>query len=97
MFFINIPRAQITFSFFLQGEHLEENQLDWDFKCPGNLTTSEDRCGGFKRSGLLATENCKVPYMFFCEKPASGTFKTRNALRNLPKQQEDYLNIPDFS
>ncbi|XP_026484709.2 uncharacterized protein LOC113392473 [Vanessa tameamea] len=68
------------------GDRLAENQLDWDFKCPNNITsTDEERCGGFKRSGLLATGNCDIPSMFFCEKPASGTFKNRTILRNLSK------------
>ncbi|VVC88663.1 unnamed protein product [Leptidea sinapis] len=59
------------------GESLDDTRVSWDFKCPGNFTKFDERCGGFRRSGLLSTTNCKLPCMFFCEKPANGSFKIR--------------------
>ncbi|XP_038209059.1 uncharacterized protein LOC119830214 [Zerene cesonia] len=63
------------------GESLNEKQVDWDFKCPGNFTKLEDRCGGVRRSGLLSTNNCLLPSMFFCEKPANGSFRIKSSVR----------------
>ncbi|CAG4921754.1 unnamed protein product [Colias eurytheme] len=63
------------------GETLNEKQVDWDFKCPGNFTKLEDRCGGVRRSGLLSTNNCLLPSMFFCEKPANGSFRIKSSVR----------------
>ncbi|XP_045450291.1 uncharacterized protein LOC123659062 [Melitaea cinxia] len=80
--------AFLGFSDLFQRYHYRtvlDRQVDWDFKCPGNYTTSDLRCGGYRRSGLLATSDCNIPFMFFCEKPANGTFRIRKTLRNLPK------------
>ncbi|CAH2068951.1 unnamed protein product, partial [Iphiclides podalirius] len=51
--------------------------LDWDLKCPqpDKKGISIDRCGGIRRSGLLATADCGSPAIFFCEKPIKGTYK----------------------
>ncbi|XP_045761497.1 uncharacterized protein LOC123864831 [Maniola jurtina] len=68
------------------GGKLPANQINWDFKCPGNFTKLEDRCGGIRRSGLLATGTCGIPSMFFCEKPATGSFKHKKTLRNDPNR-----------
>ncbi|XP_069365905.1 uncharacterized protein [Maniola hyperantus] len=68
------------------GDRLPANQINWDFKCPGNSTKLEDRCGGIRRSGLLATWSCGVPSMFFCEKPATGSLKLKKTLSNDPNR-----------
>lgn len=82
----------------LQGERLGDTQLDGDFKCPGNYSTQEKRCGGFKRSGLLATGVCDIPHMFFCEKPASGSFKPMSTLRSRPTlNHDDFTSVNDFN
>ncbi|XP_045530117.1 uncharacterized protein LOC123717905 [Pieris brassicae] len=64
------------------GDPLKEKAVDWDFKCPGNFTKLEERCGGYRRSGLLSTNSCLKPSMFFCEKPANGTFRIKNHARS---------------
>ncbi|CAG9576073.1 unnamed protein product [Danaus chrysippus] len=62
------------------GNPLNEGQIDWDFKCPGNHSKNDERCGSLRRSGLIATTSCNVPAMFFCEKPAVGSFSIRTGL-----------------
>ncbi|XP_045489259.1 uncharacterized protein LOC110997860, partial [Pieris rapae] len=64
------------------GDPLKEKAVDWDFKCPGNYTKLEERCGGYRRSGLLSTNSCMMPSMFFCEKPANGTFRIKKHARS---------------
>ncbi|XP_013148419.1 PREDICTED: uncharacterized protein LOC106110996 [Papilio polytes] len=58
--------------------------LDWDLKCPqsNEAETNADRCGGIRRSGLLATADCTVPAIFFCEKPAKGTYQFKSLRYN---------------
>ncbi|XP_023947934.2 uncharacterized protein LOC112052920 [Bicyclus anynana] len=74
----------------LFGDPLPKNEISWDFKCPGNFTKLEDRCGGIRRSGLLATRDCNVPSMFFCEKPANGSSKTNR--RHDPTKYRTHSN-----
>ncbi|KPI93512.1 Mitochondrial carrier triple repeat protein 1 [Papilio xuthus] len=58
--------------------------LDWDLKCPqsDDAESNGDRCGGIRRSGLLATADCTVPAIFFCEKPAKGTYQFKSLRHN---------------
>ncbi|XP_014360259.2 lymphocyte antigen 75-like [Papilio machaon] len=58
--------------------------LDWDLKCPQSdgAKTNADRCGGIRRSGLLATADCTHPSIFFCEKPAKGTYQFKSLRHN---------------
>ncbi|CAG4963609.1 unnamed protein product [Parnassius apollo] len=60
----------------VHGERINK-LLDWDLKCPqlASNETKRERCGGIRRSGLLATENCDSPAIFFCEKPSKGVHK----------------------
>ncbi|CAK1600109.1 unnamed protein product [Parnassius mnemosyne] len=60
----------------VHGERVSK-LLDWDLKCPQLATneTKSERCGGIRRNGLLAAENCDSPAIFFCEKPSKGTYK----------------------